>query len=116
MPSEASRRARSLGAPRSAPRGGAIVGLLLVAVLASVTGPWVAASALNTAIGGDVRAGGVRVSVVTWPPPALWWGQVDVLNVHARDCAWGRSGRRRSTRRSTGSGWIPPPCTSSAAW
>jgi len=83
-PSEVSRRAD----PRRTWVGAAwwgIVGLLLVAVLASVTGPWVAASALKTAIGGDVPAGGVRVSVVTWPPPALWWGQVDVLNVSARD-------------------------------
>lgn len=59
------------------------VGLLLVAVLASVTGPWVAASALNTAIAGDVAGGPVQVSVATWPPPALWWGRVDLLRVHA---------------------------------
>jgi len=80
--SEASSRARARRSPIVAVWWGA-VGLLLVAVLASVTGPWAAASALNTAIAGDVAGGPVEVSVVTWPPPALWWGRVDVLRVHA---------------------------------
>ena len=61
------------------------VSALLVAVLASVTGPWVAASALNAAIADRAGAGQVRVSVATWPPPAVWLGRVDVLHVTAHE-------------------------------
>ena len=81
--SEASSQADSRRFPAGMVWWGAVA-LLLVAVAASVTGPWAAASALSTAIGGGAVAGRVRVSVVTWPPPALWWGRVDVLQVHAR--------------------------------
>jgi hypothetical protein len=62
-----------------------VVSVLVLAVLASVTGPWIAASALGVAIAGGVGAGQVRVNVATWPPPAVWWGRVDVLNVTGRD-------------------------------
>jgi hypothetical protein len=62
----------------------ATLGLAGAAVGASLAGPPLAAIQLKTALGRALSAESVQASMVVWPPPALWWGRVDVLSIAAR--------------------------------
>jgi hypothetical protein len=61
------------------------VGVLAAALVANLAAPVVAgavfARSLRTVLGTDQ----VDVVAESWPPPALWWGRVDRMVVHARD-------------------------------
>lgn len=63
----------------------AAVVALVVAIGVSVGGPTVASAALDMALVRALNAERVQVEVAAWPPPALWWGRVDVLTVTARN-------------------------------
>jgi len=62
----------------------AAVGILVAAIGVSTLTPPIANAALRVALGRALDTADIRVSAVAWPPPALWWGQVDVLAVTAR--------------------------------
>lgn len=55
-----------------------------MAVGLSLLTPPVANAALRVALGRALDTAEIRVNAVSWPSPALWWGQVDVLAVTAR--------------------------------
>ncbi len=85
-----SRRSPNGGHPLREPGGrpGGVwlvtVGLLGAAVGASLAAPPIAAAQLRMVLGRTLGAESVRADVVAWPPPALWWGKVDVLSVTIR--------------------------------
>lgn len=60
------------------------VGLLAVATALSLATRSVTAALLRGALGRSLGTSDVRVDLVAWPPPAVWWGHVDVLSVAAR--------------------------------
>lgn len=62
----------------------AVVGVLAVAVGVSLLTPPIANAELRVALGRALATADIRVNAASWPPPALWWGQVDVLAVTAR--------------------------------
>ncbi len=69
-------------------RGPGTLWVLAVAVLALAAGvslatPLIANAQLRAALSRTLGTSDVRVQVSAWPPPALWWGQVDVLTVEA---------------------------------
>ena len=62
----------------------AAVSVLVVAAAVSLATPPVANAQLRAALGRALGTSDVRVQVSAWPPPALWWGRVDVMAVEAR--------------------------------
>jgi DUF2993 family protein len=61
-----------------------VVGFLAVATAIGVLASALAAAELRAALRRVLAASSVQVSLVAWPPPAVWWGRVDVLTVAAR--------------------------------
>ncbi len=60
------------------------VGLLVVATGISLATPPIADAQLRAALGRTLGTSNIEVRIATWPPPAVWWGKVDVLSVAAR--------------------------------
>lgn len=60
------------------------VGLLAIAAGLSLATRSVTAALLRGALGRSLGTSDVRVDLVAWPTPAVWWGHVDVLSVAAR--------------------------------
>ncbi len=76
------RRASAGGSPGGA--WFAVVGLLAAAAAISLLTPPIANAALRVVLGRVLGTGDIQVTAAGWPPPAMWWGQVDVLAVAAR--------------------------------
>lgn len=62
----------------------ATVGLLGVAVGASLAASPLAAAQLRSALGRPLAAESVQIDVAASPPPAVWWGRIDRLRVAMR--------------------------------
>jgi hypothetical protein len=60
------------------------VAALAVAAGGSLATPPIASAQLGAALGRSLGTSDISVQVSGWPPPALWWGRVDVLAVKAR--------------------------------
>jgi LmeA-like phospholipid-binding len=65
------------------------VGVLAVALAASLTASPAAGTALRIALARSFGTGDVQVTVRAWPAPALWWGNIGVLSVTARSVRMG---------------------------
>jgi LmeA-like phospholipid-binding len=65
------------------------VGLLAAVLGANLATPPLVGAALARPLRTALGTNQVDVAVESWPPPALWWGRVDHMTVHARDVATG---------------------------
>jgi len=68
----------------------AAVGLLALAVAASLAGPPLAGAALRIALARSLGTGNVAVTARATPALALWWGNIAMLSVAARSVRVGR--------------------------
>jgi len=68
----------------------ALVGVLMLALAASVTTPFIAGTAMRLALVRSFGTGDIAVTVQAWPAPALWWGNIGTLSVAARSLRIGR--------------------------
>jgi LmeA-like phospholipid-binding len=65
------------------------VGVLGAALLGSLTASPAAGTALRIALARSLGTADIDVIVQSWPPPALWWGNIGMLSVAARSLRMG---------------------------
>jgi DUF2993 family protein len=84
---------RAAGARAAAGPGAlwvALVALLGAALFVNLATPPIAGAAMRMAFGRMLGTGAVDVTVAAWPPPSLWWGNIEMLSVTARAVHVGR--------------------------